>query len=58
MPNNRHPSSKHDPRRELDRNYTGGEPTNASGSDVQDELDQETYQLQREYDADAPKSRH
>ena len=58
MPNNRQPSSRPDPRRELDRNRTGGEPTNASGSAVQDELDQETYQLQRDYDADSPKNQH
>ncbi|MEI7037660.1 hypothetical protein [Fulvimonas yonginensis] len=46
-----------DARRGLDRDYTG-QATNAMDEKVEDEVDQETHRLQREYDADAPKNRH
>jgi len=46
-----------DARRELDRDYTG-QAINARGDKVEDELDQETHHLQRDYDSNAPKNRH
>lgn len=56
MTNNRQPVSD-EARRQLDRDYTG-QAKNARGDKVENELDQETYQLQRDYDADSPKNRH
>lgn len=49
--------SRDDPRHRLDRDYTG-QAINARGDAVEDELDQETYKLQRDYDSDSPKNRH
>jgi len=53
---NKQPSDTNDARRELDRDYTG-QAINARGDKLEDELNQETHRLQREYDSDTPKQR-
>ena len=57
MANTNKPPHDTDARRGLDRDYTG-QATNAMNEKVEDEVDQETHRLQREYDAEAPKKRH
>jgi len=50
------PAPSDQARRELDRDYTG-QAKNARGDAVENELDQETFQLRNEFDSDAPKNR-
>ena len=56
MADTKKPPRDSDARRELDRDYTG-QAKNARGDAVENELDQETYRLQRDYDSDSPKNR-
>ncbi|MGN6280955.1 hypothetical protein [Frateuria sp.] len=56
MADTKKPSRDSDARRELDRDYTG-QAKNARGDTVENELDQETDHLQRDYDSDSPKNR-
>ncbi|UGB37142.1 hypothetical protein [Frateuria soli] len=50
------PPRDNDARRELDRDRTG-QAKNARGDRVENELDQETRRLQRDYDSDSPGNR-
>ncbi|MGN2245113.1 hypothetical protein ACFWZ3_00335 [Frateuria sp. GZRR35] len=56
MADTKKPSRDSDARRELDRDYTC-QAKNARGDTVENELDQETDHLQRDYDSDSPKNR-
>lgn len=56
MADDKKPTRDNDARRALDRNYTG-QAKNARGDAVENELDQQTHRLQRDYDDDSPKNR-
>lgn len=56
MTDSKQPPRNDEARRELDRDYTG-QAKKARGDRVENELDQETHRLQRDYDSDSPTNR-